>query len=326
MKALKVAGALFALILVVAGGAVAFLSVRRPAQRPPSDEKVQSTPARIARGRYLAEVVSNCMDCHSDHSDAYGFPVKAGTEGQGGFVFDTGVGVPGVVVARNLTPAMDTGKGRWTDGELMRAIREGVDRDGTALFPMMPYEWFRYMSDDDVRSIVLYLRGLKPIEHAVPARRLDFPVNLFIKSVPQPLAGPIATPDDTKDHLGYGLYLARISGCIECHTPKDDHHQRIPSLELAGGFKFKGPGYNVVSVNITPQPGTYMATATKEEFIGRFRSWNGVDAAVKAPKGRNTVMPWRAFAKMTDQDLSAIYDYLKTVKPINQTINPFPEG
>jgi mono/diheme cytochrome c family protein len=327
--ALKVLGVLAALAASVVGGLIGWLSVRKPAQRAPSAEHVQATPALIERGRYLADHVTMCLDCHSERLLApFAMPIKPGTEGQGGFIFDKGVGVPGLIAARNLTPDPTTGKAAWSDGELIRAIREGVDRDGEALFPMMPYKYFRNLADEDVRAVVAFLRTLKPIKNPIPQRRLDFPVNLFVKFDPQPLPGPVSAPDDAKDHLAYGKYMTTISACMECHTAHDDKGQLVPGGEFAGGWEFKGPWGVVVSANLTPHKDAYLGTATKADFIGRFKMYANVDP-LKAPlaqKGRNTVMPWYGYAGMSERDLGAIYDYLKSLPAKEKKVNPFPEG
>lgn len=111
---------------------------RRPAQRPPSTERIERTPARLVRGAYLVEHVADCLTCHSDlRADRYGMPIKPGTVGQGGFAFGKEFAVPGVVCAQNITPDPENGIGTWTDGEVLRAVREGVDKNGNALFPML---------------------------------------------------------------------------------------------------------------------------------------------------------------------------------------------
>ena len=131
-------------VVALAGAALAWLALRSPDQRPPSAEKVEATPERLARGEYLTLHVTHCLGCHSDfHADRFAIPIKAGTEGQGGFLFDKKLGVPGLVQAQNITSDPETGLGGWTDGEVLRAVREGVDRKGQALFPMMPYEGYR---------------------------------------------------------------------------------------------------------------------------------------------------------------------------------------
>ena len=316
-----------ALVVLVAAG-VAFLSVKKPAQRPASAEKIEATPARLARGEYLVEHVCDCLTCHSDlRKDLYGIPPKAGTLGQGGLPFGKEFAVPGIVCAQNITPDPVNGLGRWSDGEVLRAIREGVDRNGDALFPMMPYRYYSSMSDEDAKSVVAYVRALPAISHAVPAKKIDFPVNLFIKAVPKPLEGPVTAPQP-KDGLAYGRYLVVIAGCIECHTPHDAKGRPDVSRELSGGWDMKGPWGRNVTANITPHKDTFMGRATKAEFVGRFKSFAGMrgDDIPPAPKGRNTVMPWLPLSGLTEEDLGAIYDYLKSVPPIENKINPFPDA
>ena len=76
------------------------------------------------------------------------------------------------IAARNITPDPETGIGAWTDDEIARAIREGVRKDGTALFPVMPYLDFATMDDEDVKSIVVYLRTIPAVKNTVPTRQL----------------------------------------------------------------------------------------------------------------------------------------------------------
>jgi mono/diheme cytochrome c family protein len=325
----KVIGALVVVAVLLAGAGLAYLAIRKPAMRPPSTEKIEATPARLARGEYLALHVADCLECHSDFtSGQFCLPPKPGTEGQGGYPFDKRLGVPGVVQAQNITPDPETGIGRWTDGEVIRAIREGVDKDGEALFPQMPYPYFRSMSDEDVRSVVAYLRTLKPIHHSIQKRTLDFPVNFLVKNVPRPVDGPVTMPDPEKDHLGYGKYVATIAGCQECHTAHDNHGQLLPGREFAGGWEMLGPWGRVVTANISPHPDTYIGRATKEEFIGRVKSFESLtgERSPIATKGRNTIMPWLQYSGMTNEDLGAIYDYLKTLPPIQNKVESFPDA
>lgn len=314
-------------VVALAGAALAWLALRSPDQRPPSAEKVEATPERLARGEYLTLHVTHCLGCHSDfHADRFAIPIKAGTEGQGGFLFDAKLDVPGQVQAQNITSDPETGLGGWTDGEILRATREGVDRKGDALFPMMPYEAYREMSDEDARAIVAYIRTLKPIHHAVTPKRLDFPVNLLVKFAPKPVTSPIATPA-AGDGAAYGKYLATIAGCRNCHTPTEKG-KPIPGQEYTGGFVFLGPWGRVVSPNLTPDPENYMGQATRDEFIARFKSFESFteENSPVAPPGRNTVMAWPAFAGMTNQDLGAIYDFLKTLPPVKKKIVAFPDA
>jgi len=323
----KVVGIILLVIVALAAIGVSYLALRKPAQRPASAEKIEATPERLARGRYLVHHVSLCIDCHSEHTLAYALPLKPGREGVGGFIWDAKIGFPGTLAAANLTPDPQTGLGTWTDGEIIRAIREGVDRKGNALFPIMPYSQYRHMSDDDVKAIVVYLRTIKPQRYEKPPKKLNMPLPFVEKFIPKPLDGPVTAPDRS-DSVAYGKYLTQIAACAECHTPKDDKGNVVPGQEFSGGWEMHTPTFRVVTANITPHPSNYMGRATKEEFIGRFHAFANVTAenAPPAPKGRNTLMPWIDLAGMTDEDLGAIYDYLKTVKPVEKTVNPFPDA
>ena len=327
--ALKLLAGLVGLVIVGAGGFVAYLALKPPNRRPPSAEKIAATPERLARGEYLGRHVIDCMTCHSDHLwDRFAVPIKPGTAGQGGLPFDEKFGVPGVVCAQNITSDPEYGLGNWTDGEIVRAVREGIDRNGDALFPMMPYDAFRSMSDEDIKAVVVFLRSLPAVHKPVPPKNIRFPFNLLIKSVPKPVDGPVPQPSDAANHIGYGHYLTQIAGCQGCHTTQDDHHASIPGMEFAGGFDLRGPWGRVIAANLTSDENTWMKTATKEMFIGRFKAFASFDAASspKASPGRNTVMPWLSFSGMTEQDLGAIYDYLKTLKPIRHHVDSFPDA
>src|SRR5207237_3473015 len=149
MKAfLKIAGGVVLVVFAIILGGISYLSLRKPAQRAASAEKFEATPERLSRGNYLVNHVSDCLGCHSDHLDGFGFPVKPGTEGQGGLAFDKKLGFPGLVAAQNITPDPETGLGKWPDGEIARAIREGVGRDGDGHRPVTPRGEVGSLSDD----------------------------------------------------------------------------------------------------------------------------------------------------------------------------------
>src|SRR5208337_2555681 len=161
-----------------------------PRARPLTNRTVERTPERLARGRYLVENFG-CFECHGEHDwTKHDAPMIEGTRGAGYADFPL-AGLPGRVVPPNITPDPETGSGNWTDDMLARAIREGIGHDGRALFPMMPYEDFRDLSDEDVASIVVYLRSLPPARNPLPKTQIIFPVNYIIKNVPQPLTAPV---------------------------------------------------------------------------------------------------------------------------------------
>jgi mono/diheme cytochrome c family protein len=313
---------IFVAVAAVVGIAVLVVALKKPAQNEPSKEIIAATPETLARGEYLVRHVTDCLECHSEFDfSIYGSPHKKETEGQGGFPFGKDYGVPGVVQAQNITQDKETGLGDWSDGEILRAMREGVAKDGHALFPMMPYEGYSKMSDSDAKAIVAFLRTLKPVRHEIAPRQLDFPVSVIVKFIPTPLAGPVPDPKPEE----YGRYLASLAGCQDCHTAHDDKGKPIAGTEFGGGWEMKFPGGRVITANISPHPDTWVGQATKEEFIGRFRAWRDTPPT-PAQKGRQTLMGWQSFAAMSDHDLGAIYDYLKTVKPIPGVINPFPDA
>jgi len=129
---------------------------------------------------------------------------------------------PGRLCIRNITSDMDTGLGKWTDGEVIRAIREGVGRDGSGLFPIMPYFVYRDLSDEDVQAVVAFLRTLPPARsNQPPGREIDFPLNLMVRLWPRPVEGKVIAPDRERDPLAYGRYLSRIARCEFCHSPRE---------------------------------------------------------------------------------------------------------
>jgi mono/diheme cytochrome c family protein len=324
---LKVVGVLVLAIAAIAAAGVTWLALRKPAQRAPLAEKIEATPQRLARGEYLVHHAADCVGCHSERDDAFGFPIKEGRAAAGGFTWDAAVGFPGSITAPNLTPDPETGLGKWTDGEILRAMREGVRPDGTALFPIMPYPHLRNLSDEDAKSIVAYLRTLPPVKHPKPARSLNFPLNFIVKFMPKPLEGPVAGPDP-HDSVARGKYLTQIGGCYECHTPHGEKGELDDARAFAGGWEMKGPWGRVITANITPHPTTWLGRATRDEFIARFKSFENFDpkTAPKPQPGRNTIMPWLAASGLTSDDLGAIYDYLKTVKPVENHVNSFPDA
>jgi mono/diheme cytochrome c family protein len=205
-------------------------------------------------------------------------------------------------------------------------MREGVDRNGRELFPMMPYRGYAHLSDEDARSIVAYLRTLPPVHRSVPAKRIKFPLNLLLKSVPRPLDAPVpAVP--SSDSVAYGKYLTTVGGCVGCHTTEDSRHRPIPGMEFAGGNEYRGPWGRNRSANLTPEEHTWMGHASREEFIARFKAFEPLaENTPLAPPGQNTVMGWLAYSGMTPEDLGAIYDYLKTVKPVLHEVVRFPDA
>ena len=301
-----------------------YMTLKRPESRPPAAESIELTPERTKRGEYLVRHVTACLGCHSKRDwNQFGAPT-VGHPGAGGSCFSEKWGMPGRVCPPNITPDKSTGLGSWTDGEIMRAIREGVDRHGDALFPLMPYRAYSHLSDEDTRAIVAYLRTLKRRAGEVGETQIDFPVSFFITMVPEPLKGPVTAPPRGETAV-YGRYLATVAGCETCHTPTDDEKRPIAGKEFAGGYEFRSPFGVVRSSNITPHE-TGIERWSKQTFVQRFHAYRDKKSMVEVHPGKNTAMPWLEYAGMTATDLGAIYDYLRTVPPIENRVEAWPKG
>jgi len=304
-------------------GAFLYLLIRRPSSAPPSKVKVAMTPQQIERGQYLFTSLLDCDGCHSERDfTRLGGPVVAGTRGKG--VLLPLEGLPGQVNAPNITPDAETGIGSWTDGEKIRAIREGISKDGHMLFPLMPYAGYRYLSDSDVQSLVAYMNSLPAIRNYVPRSNISFFAAMMVKGVPTPVAR--STPDvDSDGGEIYGEYLVSIAGCEECHTPRK-FGQADSSMRFAGGRLFAMPAGRVFSSNITPDKDTGIG---KWDFI-RFRDRmhaireNKDTEFPKVGPERFTLMPWIAYSNLTDHDLEAILLYIKSRRAISNFVMPHP--
>ena len=317
----KIFLSLATLLVLAVSGFAGFVFLARPQSRPPLAVSATATPERLARGEYLA-YTTGCLDCHSkrDFKRYAGPPVMP--LGAHADCFDKGVGVPGVVCPPNLTSNRETGLGSWTDGEILRAMREGIAKNGRPLFPLMPYGDLRHLSDEDALSIVAFLRTLPPVSYKAPAPQLDFPMPIVIRFIPKPLDGAVSAPPKS-DVQAYGKYITTTSGCLFCHTTADERMMPIPGREWAGDNEFRGPWGAVRSANLSPHE-TGLGGKTKENFIGLFRAFGAAEGEV-APGAQNTVMPWSLYNKLTDEDLGIVYDYLKAQKPVANTVDRFPK-
>jgi len=266
-KLLKILAYLLLLLIVLAGAFLTYIKTALPDVGVAEDVKIEITPERVERGRYLANSVCVCIDCHSTRDwSKFSGPITEGTFGKGGDRFDQTVGMPGIFYAKNITPE---GIRRYTDGELVRVITTGVNKDGRAMFPLMPFLYYGKMDSEDIYSIIAYVRTLEPIKSEVPESVADFPMNFVINTIPKK-ATPQQRPDPS-DQLAYGAYMVNASGCVECHT-QVDKGQIIPELSFGGGREFGFPDGAVVrSSNITSDQETGIGRWTKEQFLARFK-------------------------------------------------------
>jgi mono/diheme cytochrome c family protein len=320
---LKIVGGLVLLLVLVAACGFGYMMFAFPKAPPPSNVKFDMSPERIARGDYLANHVNGCTTCHSQRDyTKFSGPI-AGDVGVGGQKFS--LGPAGTLYSKNITPAV---LGSWTDGELLRAVTQGVAKDGTPLFPLMPYPHFGKMSEDDVHAVLAYIRTLKSVESAAPPpRQLSFPLNLIVRTIPGP--NTYGTRPSPSDKVAYGKYMTEAALCSDCHTPIDDRGTPLPGMDFAGGMEILETGYRVRSANITPDANTGIGSWTEQQFIDKFKTFDAAAANVplsEKDRAQNTPMPMSAYAAMTREDLSAIYAYLRTVTPVTNRVEKFPDA
>ena len=282
--------------------------------------------AAIARGEYLANHVTLCMDCHSERNwNLFSAPPVPGTEGKGGEIFDqNNVGIPGTVYSRNITPDSATGIGTWADEDIIRAVTRGISKRGDTLFPIMPYVNYQQMSKYDLNCLIAYLRSLKPIHHEVPKRNLMVPIGAVYATLPLDKSQPEIGPPMT-DQVAYGGYMTTIAACFDCHTPMVKGAYDL-SKAFAGGFCFNIPQGTVCSANITPDSATGIGTWNEEKFLAKFTPYRD-PATNDMPQGDlYTIMPVRMYSGMKDEDLKAIYAFLRTLPPNNNKIEVRPKA
>lgn len=262
--------------------------------------------ALAKRGEYLVNGPAACANCHTPRNPD--FSLKQDLPFAGGFhlvdpAFD--------VYSANITPDKETGIGTWSDAEIMRAIRQGLDNKGKVIFPPMPVPTYNNMSDDDAKSITAYLRTLKPIHNEVPESKWNIP----LQAMPPPTGRPAPSPSD---QVAYGGYIVNaVAHCFECHTKPDaTGAPDMAHFKGAGGLTIVlAPGMEVRTPNIT---------SDKETGIGK---WSAADikkalTAGVAPNGQHLSppMPFPWFKNMTDQDLDAVVAYIQTLPPISNKV------
>ena len=271
--------------------------------------RVGDSGGLVARGEYIVRNVAVCGHCHAaDPQKNPDGPLS------GGFEFkDWRLGT---VRAPNLTPDNATGLGAWSDAEIVRAIRNGEARDGRLLAPVMPYEWFHDMSDRDALAVARYLKTLRPVRNPIES---DYSLAFkFAKSFFLRVKSGEAKPAPDRDTSPqYGQYLANhVALCADCHTPRGGIQSNPKMNELFAGDATPPAGFPANPSNLTPDDDTGIGRWTEADFLRTIRT--GVN-----PAGRklHPFMPYHQLGRMTDEDLRAIFRYLRALPAIR---NPVP--
>lgn len=315
-------GILVGVLALVAVGLFVIVQITwdRPVIRPTPRMVAAIDEQSIARGEYLYKYSLNCWTCHGSQGGHSPDDPQAG-----GQVFDmTDIGPPGgfgYVYASNITPDQETGIGTWTDGELVRAVREGLDKEGHTLFPIMEAEWWSGLSDADALALVAYIRTLPAVYNEVPDNQLTFMtkalITLGIVKAQPAITEPIVAPPRGVA-AEYGEYLVyHAAACVGCHTPRNPNNGQFDLTQpFAGGlFPFPEKDFTTTGSNLTPDPVTGIGNWTEEQFITAMQRGLRPDGSVILP-----FMPWPAYNHWSTDDLRAVWLYLRSLDPITHEV------
>jgi mono/diheme cytochrome c family protein len=253
---------------------------------------------QVQRGRYLA-ILSDCGSCHtvpgSNRPFAGGRPIETPF---------------GNIVAPNITPDPETGIGSWSDAQFDAAVRKGVGRDGSRLYPAMPYNDYTKMSRDDVLAIRAYLNTVTPVRNAVVANTLPFPFNirasmrvwdaLYFKE------GEYQPDPKQSAEWNRGAFLVDGPGhCGACHTPKTFLGGDKTDQYLTGAFL---QGWSAPDITNDARLG--LGGWSKEDLVAYLKSGHNRVTAATGPMGEVVTL---STAFIGDADLDAIATYLKSL-------------
>lgn len=253
----------------------------------------------IERGKYLVTTIMTCQNCHTPKGER-GAPV---------FERDLSSGLswdepPFKVTASNITPDKETGIGSWTDAQIKTALRKGERPNGVHLAAVMPADFYEIITENDLNSIVAYLRTVKPVKQTYPdpVYRMALPRNI------PPGAEKPFTEADMSDKVKKGFYLATIGHCFECHTPMTPKGRDFANGYGKGGFELPGPWGVSVSRNITSSMTAGIGAWTDDEIKRAITKGVRRDGTpLKPPMG------FEFYANMKEEDLDALVAYLRTV-------------
>jgi mono/diheme cytochrome c family protein len=256
----------------------------------------------IARGKYLVLGSAHCYTCHMPDSILrQGFTERM----MGGQAFETPFAT---FYTPNITSDKETGIGNFTDEQLARAIRYNVNHNNRAMVSFMSYN---AMNDDDIAAIISYLRTTPPVRNVVPQHDYNLLGKELMRFLVKPVVPTIQNigPDTT---AVYGKYLAyNVMNCNGCHTKRGSRGEFIGE-PFAGGYSWKLDDGTYTSANLTPDDSTgRIAKWPQDVFIRKFRA---------ARTLQNSPMPWDAYKILTDNDLKAIYKFLKQLPPVYNEI------
>jgi mono/diheme cytochrome c family protein len=313
-RALKIILSLVGVAVVVLGGFVAWCAIDGIPhyKRPTLDVKVEVTPARVARGKQLVNLL--CAECHKD-------PTTGKLTGK---LMEDAPPQFGAIFSRNITQHPERGIGAWSDGEIVVLLRTGIARDGRYTPPWMAK--LHHASDEDINSIVAFLHSSDPLVQPSDVVNRQCQPSLLAKILThvvwKPLAMPTAPiqPPDKKDKVAYGRYLIAELECYACHsadfkTMNVEHPEQSEGY-LGGNNEMRDmAGKTVFTANITFDEETGIGKWSEAQFKRAMRDGIRPDnTLVRYPMG-----PMR---DLDDDDISALYSYLQAVPKIHKQKRP----
>ena len=254
---------------------------------------------QLERGRYLVETLAGCGNCHTPRGP--NGPLKDKKFAGGEIIKHEDF----TAVVANITPDLETGIGRWTDREIITAIRDGRRPDGSLIGPAMPSRSYRHLADEDVEAIVAYLRSVPPVHNPITAKsHYDAP----LPSSWGPPVGHVEAPAK-EDKVAYGGYLAGpLARCMDCHT---ERRPGEPAKLGAGGKPFYGPWGISVSANLTPDETSGLSQWSDAEIERAIRTGIARDGHKLFPP-----MPFAAYQNIAADDMAALIAYLRSLPAI----------
>jgi mono/diheme cytochrome c family protein len=265
---------------------------------------IAADPDAIAHGDYLANA-ADCEACHTDREHG-GQPYAGGR----------GLATPfGTFYSPNITPDPETGIGRWSNEQFLRALRDGVRPDGANYFPVFPYPSFTNITDADARAIKAYLFSLPAVRQANRTHDVSFPVSWrFLQDGWKLLffsPGPFRPAPERSEAYNSGAYLVTaLAHCGECHTPRNWFGATEPDRFLAGNPD--GPDGKKVP-NITPDRKTGIGNWSEDDIIGVLTDGHTPDFDKVGGAMAEVV---KSTSHLTDADRRAIALYLRSLPAI----------
>jgi len=262
----------------------------------------------VERGRYLT-IAADCNGCHTDPKDGRAFA--------GGRPIETPFGN---VIASNITPDRETGIGAWTDDEFIRAVTRGISRNGTHLYPAMPYPYYARVSRDDLIAIRAYLATAQPVKNRVGGNSLPFPLDIrygmvaWNKLFYRP--GAFHAVPQKSAEWNRGAYLVEgLMHCGACHTPKN-----VAGGDKTSEFLQGSPVQGWFAPDITNAGGHGLKDWSTDDVVAYLRTGHNRFSAATGPMGEQVE---RSSSRLTSADLHAVAVYLKD-QPGNDQKPPAP--